>query len=363
MTRPVVITGGGTGGHLFPMRAIADALETATPSVPVHFVGSRRGQDARLLADRSEPVLLLGGKGLRRSLHPSAVTANLGAVLGLMGALGRALVACATWRPRAVVSVGGYASFPFSLAAVVLRRPLVLVELDAHASASQRILTRFAAARCVAWPTAGAVHLTGVPVREELLALSQNRLRAEMDPPLDPHRLVIVVMTGSLGATSVNDAVVDLAGRWADRADVTLVHITGRRDFEQVVARRPVTTGLDYRVVPFGDMTSWWSVADVAVCRAGATTLAEITLLGIPAVVVPLPGAPGDHQTRNASALASAHAAVIVPDRDCSATALATALTPFFDVATRQRMADASRTLGHPDAAKAIASVVNQVAR
>jgi UDP-N-acetylglucosamine:LPS N-acetylglucosamine transferase len=129
------------------------------------------------------------------------------------------------------------------------------------------------------------------------------------------------------------------------------------------MARRPQTTGLDYRVVAFGDMVTWWSVADVAVCRAGATTLAEVTLLGIPAVVVPLPGAPGDHQTRNASVLASAHAAVMVADRDCSATSLADALTPLFDPSTRAHMADASRALGHPDAARAIATVVREVAK
>ncbi len=357
----MVVTGGGTGGHLFPMRAIADAWARRRPDVPVYFVGSQRGQDRLVLADRNEPVVLLGGRGIRRSLSPRATVSNLGAVVGIVGAVVGSLVRCLRWRPLAVVSVGGYASFPFSLAAVICRRPLVLVELDAHAGAAQRVLRRFAAVRCTAFAAEGAV-TTGVPVRDELVRLAGHRVRAEVEPAIEPGRQVVTVMTGSLGAASVNDAVVDLARRWSERRDVVLVHVTGRRDYDRVSAARPTTTGLDYRVIAFADMVTWWSITDVAVCRAGAATVAELTLLGIPSVLVPLPGAPGDHQSANAAALASCGAATVVADRDCSGERLASELDRILEPSRHAEMSEAAASLGRADAAEAIARVVSEVA-
>ncbi len=343
------------------MRAIADAWARHRPDVPVYFVGSDRGQDKVVLADRSEPLVLLGGRGIRRSLSLRAMVSNVGAVAGILGAVIGSLVRCVRWRPLAVVSVGGYASFPFSLAAVICRRPLVLVELDAHAGAAQRVLRRFATERCTAFATKGAV-TTGVPVRDELVHLAGHRVRAEVEPAIEPGRRVVVVMTGSLGAARVNDAVVDLAHRWSERRDVVLVHVTGRRDFDRVSAARPTTAGLDYRVIAFADMVTWWSLADVAVCRAGAATVAELTLLGIPSVLVPLPGAPGDHQSANAAALASSGAATVIADRECSGERLASELDLILEPSRHDEMSAAAASLGRADAADTIARVVSELA-
>ncbi|HEY1222159.1 MAG TPA: UDP-N-acetylglucosamine--N-acetylmuramyl-(pentapeptide) pyrophosphoryl-undecaprenol N-acetylglucosamine transferase [Acidimicrobiales bacterium] len=368
MRGPIVITGGGTGGHIFPMLAISEALETSgVATADLRFVGSRRGQEATLLGPGSVDLTLLSGRGLRRSFAPSALLANVGAIIGLVGAIVVALVKVGRWRPSVVVSVGGYASLAVSFAAYVWRRPLVLVELDATPGAAHRLFTRYAVRRCTAFATnAPRTIFTGAPLRASLAVLersseSRRDACAVMTPPLDPSRAVVVVMTGSLGATRVNRAVSELAAKWFDRRDRAIVHVSGRRDFETVASRVPALEGLDYRVVDFADMALLWRLCDVAVCRSGATTVAELTALGIPSVLVPLPGAPGDHQTKNAKALVDHGAAVIIADPNCDAATLAAAIEEVLEPQTRRRMAEAAKSLGHRDAATRIAQVILDV--
>jgi len=368
VARPIVITGGGTGGHIFPMSAIAEALHrSGVPASDLRFVGSRRGQEQSLLGGGPVALTLLPGRGIRRSLQPRALLDNVVATGALALGFVQALGLVASWRPRAVVSVGGYASFPVSLAAVLLRRPLLLVNLAATPPAPHRLLARFATVRCEALGEQGpGIVVTGAPVRDEIVAVDRSvaarqAAKAALLPSIDPSRTVVVVMTGSLGAASVNRAVSALASTWRERNDITLVHITGRRDASWVVAERPETTGLDYRIEPFAHMPSWWQVADAAVCRAGATTVAELTVLGIPSVLVPLPGAPGDHQTANAQSLVAAGAAVMIRDSDVSATTLAAALTTLLDAPTSEQMGRNALALGRPHAADAIAAAIREV--
>jgi UDP-N-acetylglucosamine--N-acetylmuramyl-(pentapeptide) pyrophosphoryl-undecaprenol N-acetylglucosamine transferase len=364
---PIVLTGGGTGGHIFPMQAVAEQLQAlgAAPN-DLRYVGSRRGPESELLSGPI-PLTLLAGRGIRRSLSPSALGANAGAVAGLAWALARSCYELARWRPSVVISFGGYASLPTSLAAVLCRRPLVLVDLDAVPAASHRLLSRFAARRCTALASGDRrAVVTGAPVRDAIAAIDRSpraRLAARdaFSPPLGHERTVVVVMTGSLGAASVNRAVTGLARLWSSRRDVALVHVTGRRDFAAVAAAQPPLAGLDYRVIAFADMVPLWSVCDVALCRAGATTVAELTTLGIAAVLVPLPGAPGDHQTRNARALVEAGAAVLVADERCDEASLAAALDELVDPLRREAMGRAAASLARPGAARAIAEVAMDV--
>lgn len=368
MSRPIVITGGGTGGHLYPMVAIAAALrESGCAQDEVRFVGSHRGQDAKILGDTHLRTTLLSGRGLQRSFRPRAVVDNIVAVIGLVWACKRAFWLIGAWRPRCVISVGGYASFPASLAAILWRRPLVQVDLDAVASASHRILLSRATVRCVAsGDDRPGVIVTGVPVRHEIEEIDRSpaaviAARANATPPISPSSRVIVVMTGSLGATRVNQAVAGLAREWENRRDITLVHITGRRDFEAIVRQRNSDGALDYRVEAFGDMTYWWSVADVAVCRAGAITVAELDAVGIPAVLVPLPGAPGDHQSANARVAAERGAALVVPDATCSPASLAEALTRLLEATPSREEYHGARV--RQSAARRIAEAALGVAR
>jgi len=368
MTGPVVITGGGTGGHVFPMLAVAGALRDAgLSSKELRFVGSRRGQERELLSDGDVALTLLPGRGLRRSWRSKDVLANVGAVLGLAGALASAIVLLRRWRPSVVVSVGSYASFATSVAAMCWRTPLVLVELDATPGLAQRIVANYARKRCCAFPATGEkVVVTGAPIRDVIETVDRSRAsrdaaKAALVPPIDADRKVVVVMTGSLGSTRVNYAVRELADVWHARSDRTILHVTGRRDFNDVSTRRPQSGALDYRVIDFGDMAELWTLCDVAICRAGAVTVAELTLLSIPSILVPLPGAPGDHQTKNAETVVGVGGAQLLRDRDCTGPALASLLDTMMDPMTLASMARGAGTLAKREAARAIATVVLDV--
>jgi UDP-N-acetylglucosamine--N-acetylmuramyl-(pentapeptide) pyrophosphoryl-undecaprenol N-acetylglucosamine transferase len=367
MGRPVVITGGGTGGHVFPMQAIAESLRhRGLDASEVRYVGSRRGQERTLLVGDAA-LTLLPGRGLRRSWRASDLLANLGSFVGLVGAALLAQLLIARRRPSVVVSVGGYASFAVSFAAVCWRVPLVLVDFDAIPGAAHRLLAPFATKRCTAFASAGDnVVVTGAPLRADIESIDRSasaRLvaKATLTPPIDPQRAVVLVMTGSLGSHRVNAAVRDLARVWAARSDRTIIHVTGRRDYDEFAATKPLEAQLDYRVIEFGDMVELWGLCDVAICRAGAITVAELEVLGVPAVLVPLPGAPHDHQSKNARALADVGGAIVLSDAQCTGDALAESLDIMTSLDTMEEMGRAVRTLAHPHAADAIADVVLEI--
>jgi UDP-N-acetylglucosamine--N-acetylmuramyl-(pentapeptide) pyrophosphoryl-undecaprenol N-acetylglucosamine transferase len=351
------------------MVAVIEALEAAgVPTTEVVIVGSRRGQESQLLAGRTEHLSLLPGRGLLRSVAPRALAQNLRSVVALVSAVVAATGLMIRWRPRAVVSFGGYAAAPADLAAVLCRRRLVLVDFDATPGATHRLVGKFAARRCTAFPSEdprGVV--TGAPIRAEIAAVERtdtavSRTRRGEQNAVPWH---LVVMTGSIGASSVNTAVVDLAESWRDRADLRLTHVTGRRDFDRCAARwvsRP-TDRLQYRQIAFADMAPLWSSADLAITRAGAMTVAELSYLGVPAVLVPLPGSPGDHQGHNAAAVVDAGGGVRLTDSQVSAEALATAIAPLLDVEVLARMETGALSLRRENGAPAIAAVVLEVAR
>lgn len=352
------------------MVAIAEQLRLqGWADSEIRYVGSRRGQDRLILRDEASELTTLPGRGIRRSLRPRDLVANVGAAGGLVVALGRAIFDVGRWRPTVVVSVGGYASFAIDAAAVLWRRPLVLVDLDAVPGAVHRLFARWAAVRCVALgEESPGVVVTGTPIRERFLQLardgdSRRIARAAFVPPIDVERVVVVVMTGSLGSLRVNEAVCDLARRWRSRRDVTLLHVTGRRDYARISKMAPVLEGLDYRLIDFADMAELWAVADVAVSRAGALTVGELTVLGIPAVLVPLPGAPDDHQAKNARRVAEAGAGVVIGDDECTGSRLEEVLQPMLSREVIDDMAQRARVLGRRDAARSIARVVDGVAQ
>lgn len=369
--RFALVAGGGTGGHLMPALAVARALAGRHPPGSVELVGSRRGLDATLLAGEAVPVTLLPGRGIVRRLAPRAVVANIAAVAALAVAVVMGVRIVLSRRPAVVVAMGGYASVPVALAAAVLRVPVVLVNVDAVPGAANRMVGRFAAAAAVAFPGTPLPRavVTGAPVRPEIAAAARPgptaRSAARSALGLPDDRIVVGVVGGSLGAKRLNEATMALAERWAARDDVTLYHVVGRRDRQWTAAARPATSGLDYRQVEYeAQMASFYRAADVVVCRAGANTVAELAVVGVPAVLVPLPGAPGDHQTANARVLARAGAAVLLPDDQCTGERLVAELSPLLDEPDRRTaMAAAAAALGRPDAAAAVADLVEATAR
>ncbi len=365
VTTPVyaLVTGGGTGGHVYPALAVAEELVARGHTAnDIHFVGARRGLEVTAVPAAGFPLDVLPGRGLRRSLRPSALRDNVAALAGTAAALPRVWRLLRRDRPRVVLGVGGYASVPCLLGARLARVPTVVHEQNAAPGLANRLAVRLGARAAVSLPGTplrGAV-LTGNPVRRAMATVRR-------DPDLQ--HPVVLVFGGSLGARTLNDAALDLYDRWRDRTDRTVVHVSGRRDHADCVARldtlRRSSDTLDYELVEYEEhLERRYATAAVAVCRAGAVTVAELAVTGTPAVLVPLPGAPDDHQTRNAEALASAGAAVLVPDGDARADRLAAELDRLLaDPARLEVMSDAARTLGRPDAAGRVATLLEETAR
>ena len=369
--RFALVTGGGTAGHLQPALAVAEALVAAGHERgTIEFVGSTHGQDRLTLEGRGFPYTLLPGRGIVRSLRPRDLVANIGAVAGLAVAAGRGLAVVRRRRPQVVVSVGGYASLSASLAAVVLGVPLVLVNVDAVPGAANRLFGRLARASAVGWdgtPLPRSV-VTGTPVRSGIAGVgrsAEERRSARRELGLPEDRPTVAVFGGSLGARRINVAVEGLADRWKDRGDRSIYHVVGRRDWEGDSAptgpgSEPSSPGLALVRVPYqASMELVYAAADVVVCRAGAMTVAELAVVGIPSILVPLPGAPGDHQTANARVLERVGAAVLVADAACDAATLATILDDLLGQPARlEAMGRAASALGRRDAAAAGARLV-----
>jgi UDP-N-acetylglucosamine--N-acetylmuramyl-(pentapeptide) pyrophosphoryl-undecaprenol N-acetylglucosamine transferase len=368
-----LLAGGGTGGHVQPALAVAEALVArGHERSSIHFVGSERGMERTLVPEAGFEVTLLPGRGIQRRL----TAANLGAVLGLTDACLKALGTLRSYRPAVVVTVGGYAGFAPAFAAIVERVPVVVVSYDAVPGAANRLIGRFAAANAVAFP---GTHLpkarvTGPPVRASILAVDRSaggRRAACTELGLDPHRTIVLATGGSLGARSVNAAVVSWCEAWRDRADVTVYHVAGERNLDDVTAAAAAAglfdehAPLDYRLVGYERrMPLLLSACDLAIARAGASTVAEFSAVGVPSVLVPLPGSPSDHQTRNARALADAGAAVMIVDSECTGRRLAQVVAPLLsETCVRAAMSEAARKLGHHDAADQIAVLAESVAR
>ncbi len=368
-----VVTGGGTGGHVSPALAVADALVSAGHEPgSIEFVGGRRGIEASAVPAAGFVLHQLPGRGIQRRL----TLENLGAVLGIAAACAAALVMALRRRPRVVVTVGGYAGFPYALAAVIVRVPLVIVNVDAVPGAANRALGRLAKVNAVAFagtPLPRAV-VTGPPVRKEALDASRDteataKTRARLG--IDDGRRLVVVTGGSLGAGSLNTAALDLAKRWSERSDVAIYHVAGERDLAWV-RRQAERDGLlagaasqiQYRLTGYdAGLVDALAACDVAISRAGASTVAELTVIGVPSVLVPLPGAPGDHQAKNALALEAAGAAILVPDRECSGEHLSLVLTGLIaDPDALASMSAAARSLGHVDAAGRVSTLVETAA-
>lgn len=356
----VIITGGGTAGHTNPGIATAQALVSrGLDPTDVHFVGGERGNEGVIVPAAGFSIDLLPGRGIKRSLSPD----NVGAVVDLFKGATQAFRIVRTHKPNVVVCLGGYAAFGASLAAVLQRVPVVVTEQNARASVVNRVVGRFAKACAIPFPDTDLPKsvLTGNPVRPAVVdaVKTADRASSRAIKSFVDGRTALVVWSGSLGARSVNRAVRDLADLWKDRTDLTIHHVIGRRDWEDH-SGASVDGPLDYRTIEYeDDMPSLLVGGDVAICRSGASTVTELAVAGLPAILVPLPGAPRDHQRANTAELAAAGGAIVIDDADLSAETLAAALGPIIDDSTvRQTMSIASRSVGRPEAADAVAALV-----
>ncbi len=367
----LVVAGGGTAGHLSPALAVARALgASGTAPEAIRFVGSSRGMERTLVPEAGFAVTLLPGRGFKRRVAAS----NLLAAFELAVATAFAAALMLRWRPGAVLAVAGYASVPCSLAARLCKVPVVVLNVDAVPGAANRLVGRFAAVSAVATETTSLPRavVTGAPVRPEVLGVdrgSEGRARSRHALGLPEDRLVLAVVGGSLGARRINEATVGMARLLRDRSDLVLYHVSGARDHDWALAATEdlrdglpggAPSRLDYRLVAY-EAAMWHLLAacDLLVSRAGASTLAEVTVVGVPSVLVPLPGAPGDHQASNARRLEERGAAVVIDDGDVTPERLAALASSLLDDPRRlAAMGEAARALGRPDAAQRVVELL-----
>ncbi len=356
-----LVTGGGTGGHVYPALALADELvRRGHRRDAIRFVGSQRGPEVTAVPAAGYAIDLLPGRGFDRARTLQALARNLRTAWDTLVAFARATGIVRRTRPAVVVGVGGYASLPTLVAGRLYRIPAVIHEADAHPGLANRIAVRLGARPAVSLPNTplrGAV-VTGNPIRPEIVGVE----RAPLAPP------IVAVVGGSLGAQRINTATLELYGLWRHRDDVVIHHVTGARGYEECQQRlassRATGDRLDYRLIRYEDhMDTLYANATVMLCRSGGMT-AELAAVGMPSVLVPLPGAPGDHQTRNAEVFAHAGAAVMVPDRELDGTRLGHELDGLLTDPSRLRsMGEAARSLGRTDATARFADLVEEVAR
>lgn len=353
---PVLIMAGGTGGHIFPGLAVADALRAQ--GVPVMWLGARGGLETRLVPPHGialETVVIGGvrGKGLRMRLL---------APLMLARALFQALAALRRVRPRSVLSMGGYAAGPGGLAAWLTRRPLLVHEQNRVPGVTNTWLARMARRVLAGFADAFPAHVhaewVGNPVRAAIAALAPP---AERFAARDGASRLLV-LGGSQGARALNLALPAALARLPVERRPQVLHQCGARGLDEARSAY-AAAGVEARVEAFiDDMAGAYAWADLAVCRAGALTVAELCAAGLGALLVPFPFAVDDHQTRNAEAMHHAGAALVVQERELDAR-LETELNDLLDDRPKLlAMANAARTLARPDAAATIAARCLEVA-
>lgn len=349
----VLVTGGGTGGHVYPGLAVAEELRRQAPDVEVRFAGTKRGLES----------VLVPGAGYRLHTVPASGLRGLGAwgrllfVVNFLAGTLRSLLLLLAWRPGAVLATGGFVGAPVATAARLVGVPCALQEQNAVPGSANRLVGRWARrvylgfGEAARWFRSGRVVETGNPVRAGFAAASAQ------EPAARPPRRVLV-FGGSRGARTLNRVLAAAAEVWQGGKGPDLRIQTGAADREEVAAAWSTAAPGRVRVDAYiEDMPAALAWADLVVCRAGAMTLAELQAVGKPAVLVPFPFATDDHQLRNAEACAAAGAALVLKDEDCQAGVLTAMVNGLLaDPDRLAAMGRAARGLARPAAAATIAA-------
>ena len=361
----MVVAGGGTAGHVNPAIALARAM----PGDNVSFIGTTRGAEARLVPAAGFPLDVIEVAGFDRArpwLLPRTALRAAAAVTAARSILKRR-------RPAAVVGMGGYVSLPAVVAARSLSIPVVLHEQNIVFGLAHKVSKPMASKIAVSFEDslaeAGSKGVyVGNPISPEFATFDKDsaRSRALASFDLDPARRTLLVFGGSQGAKRINDAALGLPVAWSDREDLQILHIAGRAAYADISTSGGGQPGGEctYRLIEFVDeMTLAYGVADLALCRGGATTLAELAAVGLPAIVVPYPYHRDKQQERQARVAERAGAAVVLEDSATTADSVASRASALLgDPGRLAQMAASFRELARPDAAQRLADVVRGVA-
>jgi len=355
-----MISGGGTGGHVFPAIAIADAIREAVPMAQVQFVGAKGKLEMEKVPRAGYPIEGLWISGI----HRQKMLRNLTFPFKLFSSLVKSWRLVRRFRPDVAVGVGGYASGPLLAITTRMGIPALLQEQNSFPGITNKLLAKRADKICVAYDQmeryfpASKLVFTGNPVRTAFLTQPIDRKDAYRHFGLDPNKKTIFLFGGSLGAQALNEAIATQIEQLVERTDVQLLWQVGKIYFDRYESMNKVQAHNVHRLAFVDRMDMAYVIADLVVCRAGALTISELALLGKPALLVPSPNVAEDHQTKNARSLVEKGAAVMLSDSEARERLVTDALELLEQTDKRAEMARAIKTLARPDAAGQIAQEV-----
>jgi UDP-N-acetylglucosamine--N-acetylmuramyl-(pentapeptide) pyrophosphoryl-undecaprenol N-acetylglucosamine transferase len=351
----VILAGGGTGGHVIPALAIAEKLKNDF-AAEVLFIGTSRGMENRLVPQAGFELRLVEVGALNRV----SLATRLKTLFALPGAIWQARRILREFQADIVIGVGGYASGPAMMAAILGRTPTIAFEPNVVPGFANRAIARWVSEAAVQFEESGRYfkrfQVTGVPVRPAFFEIAGQR---EGDP-----RPTLLVFGGSQGAHAINEAVIHALPVLREKLpELRIIHQTGERDLAETQSAYQ-QAGVDAEVSAFiQDMPGYFARADLLLCRSGASTVGEIAAAGKPAIFVPFPRAADDHQKVNAQAMERAGGAVLLEESRLTGTRLAEVVEALFKDPTKlNQMAEAARTLSHPRAAEHVARMAVQLA-
>ena len=359
----IMISGGGTGGHIYPALTIYKTLETMVDANFL-YIGTERGLESRIVPKEGIPFTTLPVQGLQRKLSlDTLVTAGK-----TLSSLWKANQLISDFKPDIVIGTGGYVCGPLLLAAALRGIPTLIQEQNVVPGITNKILSRFVDMVAVGceeaiphFPRAKKVIYTGNPVRPSVVTANREEARAYFG--LQDDQTAILVAGGSRGARSINTAMQAVHEHYKGREDIKIIHATGTDEYSRVCESLGIQEGDVYsstsHIVPYLDnMDMAMAASDMAIFRSGAIGLAELAVRGIPSILIPYPYAAADHQTFNAKAFVDAGASTMIVDKELNGTRLLQAVDAMLaDQRCRKRMAEATLQLGKPEAAIEIAKL------
>lgn len=366
----VIISGGGTGGHIFPAVSIANAIRVLCPDAKILFIGALGRMEMERVPQAGYDIKGLPIRGFYRPLWKPA---NVGVAIDYLKSKRMAKKILREFRPQVAVGVGGYASSAALGAANSLGIPTLLQEQNSYAGLANKNLAKNAAKICVAYEgmerffPQEKIMLTGNPVRQDLLHPTISREESLKSFGLDPSKKTVLIVGGSLGARTMNESVLKHLDQMKN-SDVQFIWQTGKYYYEEIdrkmqqlgFSHEPFSSNIHYSA--FLDMVSAYRAADLVVSRAGASSISEICLLGKPAILVPSPNVAEDHQTKNAMALVNRQAALFVSDADAPDKLIGMAIDTVSDDALLQSLAANVLKMALPNSAEIIAKEVLKLA-
>jgi UDP-N-acetylglucosamine--N-acetylmuramyl-(pentapeptide) pyrophosphoryl-undecaprenol N-acetylglucosamine transferase len=374
----LVVTGGGTGGHIYPALAVAECMQQMPDVEAVVYIGKQGGLESELAPQNSIPFEGVSFYGMPRGLSPGLPFRLLKWVWSLRQARESAKEKLRQWKPDVVFGTGGYVSAPVLLAAKSLGIPYVLHEPDAHPGLANRFMAKGAQLITTSF-TEGAdtlrqrpdqeVLVTGNPIRRDIGGMPKAQAQVELNIHWPEGKTVLLVTGGSQGARRLNQAVVEALPTLLNELDLAVLHVTGKKLYEETL------TALDerdpnlrqhpfYRHMPYSaQMPALLTLADIAICRAGSLSLSEMYVCGIPTILVPYPYAAADHQRKNALASVRSGASRMIEDADCTGSRLTDELRTLLHTPNlMDSMRQSARALGHPNATADIVACLQRIA-